>query len=130
MSVRDTDKIVPFPNWCHTIPYLTIPRCKLGLWTSLGIQSWLWGSLCTSRGRAQVMMDPPQLWNPWVESTKVQNREYQWLHNMVTCHCKKSKETNFLSVKPAHTTFCYGCDQQIWALHKYATYDQPGGHKS
>ena len=26
-----------------------------------------------------MMMDPLWLWNPWAESTKVQNREYQWL---------------------------------------------------
>ena len=37
------------------------------------------------------MMDPPWLWNPWVESTEVQDTEYQWLHKMVTCHRKKLK---------------------------------------
>ena len=37
----------------------------------------------------QVMMDPPSLWNPQAESTEVQNKEYQWLHKMVTCHRKK-----------------------------------------
>ena len=29
------------------------------------------------------MFDPPWLRNPWAESTKVQNIEYQWHHKMV-----------------------------------------------
>ena len=79
-------------RWEKTyIPGSLYQGVKLGTGPGLGIQCWLWGSLCTSKSRVQVMMDPPSLWNPWAESTEVQNREYQWLHKMVTCHRKNFK---------------------------------------
>ena len=80
-------------HWAVT-PVVASPyqAVKLGPSPGLGIQSWLWESLCASKSRVWAMMDPPWLWNPWAESTKVRNREYQWLSKMVTCHRKKKIE--------------------------------------
>ena len=35
----------------HSSSSLTIPRCKIGTGLGLEIQSWLWGSFCTSKSR-------------------------------------------------------------------------------
>ena len=82
----------------HSSSSLTIPRCKIGTMTMPGIQSWLWGSLHTSENRAQMMMDPPWLWNPWAESTKVQNRDYQLLHKTTKIFFKIKYECNYASI--------------------------------
>ena len=67
---------------------------NLGPGPGMGIQSWLWGSLHASKSRAQAMKGSPWLWNPWAQSTKVQNRECQWLHKMVTANLKKESRGN------------------------------------
>ena len=43
----------------HSSGSLTNQGVKLGPGPSLGIQSWLWGSLCVTESRKQAMMDPP-----------------------------------------------------------------------
>ena len=94
-AVRSWVHILPLPVipevtlGGHSNGSLTIPRCKIGIGLGLEIQSWLWGSLRTRESRARVM-NPPWPWSPWAKSTEVQNREYQWLHKMMTCHRKKN----------------------------------------
>ena len=79
-ATRSWVRILPLPVipevtlGSHSSSSLTASRCKIGTGLGLEIQSWLWGSLCTSKSRAWVMMDPIWLWNPQVESTEVWNR--------------------------------------------------------
>ena len=99
----------------HSSGSLTIPRCKIGTGLVLGIQSGLWGSLCSSKSRAWAMMDPLWLWNPWAESTEVWNREQQWLHKMVTCERKNFlKKTNFTNISIISLTLKQLCAPCLW----------------
>ena len=94
-------------HWAATLAVASLYQgVKLGPGLGLGIQIWLWGSLHASKSRVWVMMGPSWLWNPWAESTKARNREYQWFHKNGDLspqkNEKRTKKLNFKSNDRSH----------------------------